>query len=363
MAKADSDPIEVEELVVKVEPEEIEDSDDDVPIVSRRRQRVERSPTPTDTSPPLSSTPSLNPEKLPYYTVINTKHRTPGSGIRFAPNQRQIAKTPAAIYARSQGLQPVAGPSHPATKVGPPKFSLPDRTGPKLRPVTEVPPPRPPQPLPGLAALEARMNAFLDENQKLRDELTTAKDDLVSARSELTAALTRVDTVERDLNGLEAVELKLEEMKADYERLSTLLSSEHLFDSERFRTTIHAEVKNSFGYYWPSAKNDMKNQLWREVPPKVREYVDEEMGKVTHQVALVRSEAVALQHNLTAGGNIQNGGPTMAELMQTIERIQKKQEELEATVSKVERAQDTQRGSTSTATKPTSQDTVNSTCL
>jgi predicted nucleic acid-binding Zn-ribbon protein len=368
LTKAGSDPVEVEEYAVKVEPEEIDDSDDQVLVVPRRRKKVERwSPASSvDTSPPLSSTPSFYPERLPYYTVVNTKHRPPGSGIRFAPNQRQIAKTPAAIYARSRVLQPVAGPSHPATKVGPPKYILPDRTGPKLRPATEVPPPRPPQPLPGLAALEARMNAFVEENQKLRDELATAKNDLMTARSELTAALTRVDTVEHDLNGLEAVELKLEEMKGDYGRLSNLLSSEHLFDSERFRTTIQGEVKNSFGYYWPSAKNDMKNQLWKEIPPKVKEYVDEEIGKAAEQVALVRSEVVEHNQKLSAGGNVQSVGPTMAELMQAIGRVEKKQEELEATVSNVERAQEferTQRGSTSTVARLTPKDVGNSTCL
>ena len=338
---------------MKVEPEETDDSDDQVPVppVSRRRRRVEvGSPTsPVDTTPPLSSTPSSGPEKLPYYTIINTKTRPLGSGVRFAPNQRQIAKTPAAIYARSRVPQPVAGPSHPATRVGPPTYRLPDRTGPKLRRGNELLPPRPPPPHPGLAALEARVDAFVEENQKLKDELVTAKSDLMTTRNELMAALTRVNTVEHSLHELEALELKLEEMKGDYERLSNLLSSEHLFDSERFRTTIHAEVKSSFGYYWPSAKTDMKSQLWKELPPKVEEHVEKEIGKVQDQLALVRSEVEALQHKFTTGGNVQNGAPP-TELRQAIERVEKKQEELEATVSRVESAQEferSQRGSSS----------------
>lgn len=325
---------------MKVEPE-IDDSDDQVPVssISRRRQGVEsRSPaSPVDTSPPLSSTPSSHPEKPPYYTVVSIRYRPPGSGTRFAPNQRQIAKTPAAIYGRSQVPQPVAGPSNPATRVGPPKHRLPDRTGPKLRPATELVPPRPPPPLPGLAALEARINAFVVENQKLRDELATAKNDLVTARNELTSALARVNNVEQDLHGLEALEMKLEELKGDNERLSTLLSSEHLFDSERFRTTIHAEVKSSFGYYWPSAKTDMKNQLWKEVPPKVKEFVEKEIGRVVDQVTLVRSEVVTLQQKYIAGGNVQNGDPAMGELGQATEQVQ---EESEATISEVGRAQE-----------------------
>lgn len=316
-----------------------------------------------DIPPPSSSAPSSHHEILPYYTVVNTKHRPLGSGIRFAPNQRQIAKTPAAIYGRSQVLQPVAGSSNQLTKVGPPKHRLPDRTGPKLRPATELLPPRPP-PLHGLAALETKVNALVDENQKLRHELVTAKDDLVTTRNELLAALARVDTTEQGLHGLETLELKLEEMKGDYERLSNLLSSEHLFDSERFRTTIHAEVKSSFGYYWPSAKNDMKHQLWKEVPPKVREFVVEEIGKVVDQVALVRSEVVALQQRFAAGGDVQNGDPTMAELRKAIERVGKKQTELEAAVLKVEKAQGSgriEKPSTSTVLRHTPNDTANST--
>ena len=206
------------------------------------------------------------------------------------------------------------------------------------------------------------MNTFVNENQQLRDELAAAKDDLVTTRNELIAALARVNAVEHDLHGLETLELNLEEMKGNYERLSNLLSSEHLFDSERFRTTIHAEVKSSFGYYWPSAKNDMKNQLWREVPPRVREFVVEEIGKVVDQMSLIRSEVVALQQKITAGGNVQNGDPAMAELKQAIERVEKKQEELEAMVSKVEKAQEfdrTRRGSTPTVPRLTPIDTAN----
>lgn len=349
---------------MKVE-SEINDSDDQVPTlpVSRRPQRVKHKSrvSPMHTSPPLSSTPSPNPEKIPYYTVVNIKPRPPGSQVRFAPNQRQIAKTPATIYGRSQVLQPVAGPSHLETRVGPPKPKLPDRPLPKLRPLNELAPPRPPAPIPGLAALEARIDALADENRKLRDELAAAKNDLMTAKDELTAALTRVETLELSLHGLEALEVKLEGMEGDYERLSNLLSSEHLFDSERFRTTIHAEVKNSFGYYWPSAKTDMKNQLWKELPPKVKEFVEKEIARVVDQLSLVRSEVVALQQKFTGGGNLQNGDLATVELIQAIERVGKKQEELEAAVSNLERAQEFEGSSTSNVARSMSNDSGNGT--
>jgi cytochrome c556 len=57
---------------------------------------------------------------------------------------------------------------------------------------------------------------------------------------------------------LETLEPRFEDMKENYERLSKLLRGEHLFDSEKFRTAIQNEVKNSIGYYWPSLKSDMK---------------------------------------------------------------------------------------------------------
>lgn len=358
-----------EEHAVKVEPGE-DDSDDEVYVAfpSRRRRRVEiKSPTSTaDVPPPSSSESSAHPENLPYYTIVSTKHRPPGSGIRFAPNQRQIAKTPAMMYSQSQIRQPVAGPSHPTTRVGPPKPRLPDRSAPKLRPAAEVPPPRPPPPHPGLAALEAKMNTFVEENKKLRDELVTAKDELTAAKSELAAALTRVDTVERGLHGLEALETKLEEMNGDYERLSNLLSSEHLFDSERFRTNIQAVVKNSFGYYWPSAKNDMKNQLWKELPPIVKEFVEKEVGKVANEIALVRSELATVQPRSTTGGGVQNGDTVMAGIKQAIERVEKMREESEGAISKAETAQEperSRRGSTPSVPKLTPNNAENGTWL
>lgn len=360
-AKPDFDTIEVEDPV-KVESE----ADDEVyvPFVSHLRQRVEsESPTSAvDLPPPSSSAPSPSDEKPSYYTVVATKPRKSGSGIRFAPNQRQIAKTPAAIYSQPRVHQPVAGPSH-STRIGPPKHRLPDRSsGPKLRPAAELPPPRPPPPVPGLAALETKMNSFADENQKLRDELATAKSELAATRTELTAALTRVDTVGRDLHGLETLETQLEEVKGDYERLSNLLSSENLFSSERFRANIQAEVKSSFGYYWPSAKSDMKNQLWKELPSAVKGHVEKEVGKVSGEVEQIKSELVALRQRSTVGGSVQNGDPGAAELKQAIERLEKKQEELQAMISKVERDQEferTRRGSASSVPRLTQNNTGN----
>ncbi|KAF9791227.1 hypothetical protein BJ322DRAFT_437624 [Thelephora terrestris] len=338
---------------VKMEPEEAEDSDEELyvafPPYRRKRAENKSLASPVDLPPSSSSESSPHPEKLPYYTVVNTKRRPPGSGIRFAPNQRQIAKTPAVIYNQSRVRQPVAGPSYFTTRVGPPKPKLPERSAPKLRPAAEVPPPRPPPPHPGLAALEARMNAFVDENKRLRDELMTARGELTVTRNELSAALTRVDTVERGLYGLETLETKLEEMNGDYERLSNLLSSEHLFDSERFRSNIQAVVKNSFGYYWPSAKNDMREQVWKELLPKVKEFVEKKVGEVAGELAMVRSEMARLQQRPTTAGNVQNGDSVMAELKQGIERVEKTQEESEGSVSKVEMAQGserTRRGST-----------------
>ena len=354
--------MEVEDTV-KAEPE----ADDEVyvPFVSHLRRRVEsESPaSPVDQPPSSSPAPSPSNEKPPYYTVVATKPRKLGSGIRFAPNQRQIAKTPAAIYSQPRVRQPVAGPSH-STRVGPPKHKLPDRpSGPKLRPAAELPPPRPPPPVPGLAALEAKMNYFADENQKFRDELAAAKSELADTKAELTAALTRVDTMGRDLHGLETLETQLEEMKGNYERLSNLLSSENLFASERFRANIQAEVKNSFGYYWPSAKSDMKNQLWKELPPAVKGHVEKEMGKVSDAMEQIKSQLVALQQKSAVDGSVQNGDPG-AELKQAIERLGKKQEELQATISKVERDQEperTRRDSTPSVPTPTPNDTGNGT--
>ncbi|KAF9646383.1 hypothetical protein BDM02DRAFT_3029199 [Thelephora ganbajun] len=335
--QADSGPIEVEEPTIMVEQEDVDDSGDEISVsfVSHQRKRVEsQSPTSVDLPPPSSSASSPLPDKPPHYTIVNIKRRQPGSGVRIAPHQHQIAKTPASIYSQTQVHRPVAGPSRPDPKVGPPTYRLPKRLEPKLRPPTELYPPRPPPPHPGLATLEARMNAFVDENQKLRDELVTVKSELAVTRSELTTALARVGAVERGLHGLETLETKLEDMKDNYERLSNLLRGEHLFDSEKFRTAIQTEVKNNFGYYWPSLKSDMKTQLWKECPPPVKEYLEKEMGKVVDEVMLVRSELLAFQQKWTTGVNDQSGDPAITELKQVIERIEKKQEELEATMPK-----------------------------
>lgn len=269
---------------------------------------------------------------------------------------------------RSQAHQPVAGPSYPITKVGPPKRRLPDRPEPKLRRGTELNPPRPP-PNPGLSALEARMDAydakidaFMDENQKLRDELAATKSELADARNELTTALTRIDTTEHNLRDLETLEPRLDDMKENYERLSNLLRGDHLFNSEKFRTAIHSEVKVSFGYYWPSAKADMKAQLWKELPPPIREYLEKEMGKLVEQVESIRSELVALQQKSAVGGNVQNGDPAISEPEQTMDWVENKQVESEVAISEAGRAQELEmarRDSTSSIPELTPNDTGN----
>lgn len=207
------------------------------------------------------------------------------------------------------------------------------------------------------------MTSFADENQKLRDELLTVKSDLVVAKNGLTAALTRVGTMEHNLHGLEALNPKFEDMKEDYERLSTLLRGEHLFDSEKFRTAIQTEVKSSIGYYWPSLKSDMKSQLWKDFPEPVKAYVNQEIGKLVDEVVTIRSNLVGLQQSSTTGENIQNGDPVVAELQRAMERIEKKQEELEAAISEVGRAREfegARRASTSNIPGPTPNNTGNS---
>jgi len=176
------------------------------------------------------------------------------------------------------------------------------------------------------------MNAFADENQKLRDELTTVKGELVAAREELTAALARIDTTKHSLHGLEALDSRVDGMKEDYDKLSNLLRGDNLFNTEKFHTAVQSEVKSNFGYYWPSAKTDMKNQLWKELPPSVKDHMDKEIGKLSDEMALIRSELVAFQQKSIAGGIIQNGDPAVAQLKQAIELIQTKQEELEKTL-------------------------------
>lgn len=342
-----------------------DDSDDEVLVsVPHRRQRVESdSPTPVDPPPTSSSAPSPYSEQRPYYTVVNVKPRLPGSGIRFAPNQHQIAKTPAAIYDRSRVRQPIAGPSNQTTRVGPPKHRLPRREEPKLRPAAELNPPRPPPPYPGLAALEARVNTFVDENQKLRDELATAKSELATTKDELVSALARIDTVERSLYGLMTLEQKLEELQGTYEKLSSLLTDGSLFDTEKFHSATQAGVKECFSYYWPSVKNDLKAQLWKETPEVVKEHVRKEIGKVMDEVMTVRSELVALKQTSTASGGAQNGDTAIAELKRIIQRVEKKQEELEAKASRIENAQElekTRRDSTPSVPRLTSSNTGNS---
>ena len=306
-----------------------------------------------------------HPGKLPYYTIVNVKPRT--SGIRrFAPHQREIAKTRRAIYSRKVLTGPADEPSHPTTRVGPPKHRLPNRPEPKLRP-TEPHPARPPPPAPGVTALEARMearmNALADENQKLRDELFSVKSELALAKDDLSTALTRIGGAEHILHELEALDPKFEDMQENYERLTNLLRGEHLFDSEKFRSAIQAEVKGSIGYYWPSVKSDLKAQLWREFPEPAKKYVEKEIGKVVDDVAVIRSNLVVLQQHSSTSRNAQNGDPAIAELKQAMEQVEKRQAELEAAVSEVGRAQQlerTRRASTSSVTRLTSNDTGNS---
>jgi len=171
-------------------------------------------------------------------------------------------------------------------------------------------------------AYETKVNALMSENQRLKDELA-------ATRGELTNALTRIGAAEHDLHGLEALESKLDDMKDGYDRLSNLLTSDNLFNSERFHTAIQSEVKQGFGYYWPSLKTDMRDQLWKDLPPPVKEYVEKEKSKLTDEVALIRSALVTLQQKSTADGNVRDGGPAITELKQAIERIEKRQEEFE----------------------------------
>ena len=338
-----TDPVGVEEYPVKVEPEAIDDSDEEapVPLVSHKRQRIETESPPSTVEPPPPSSPGSSPHpeegELPYYTAIRVIPRPPGSGIRIAPDQRQIARTPASMY-NLQVPRAVAGPSNPVTRIGPPKRRLPDQSGPKLRHPTEVAPPRPPPPHPGLAALQAKMNSIMDENQKIREELATVKSELAATRDDRTAALTRIEAMERSFGGLEELRTKQEEMKNDYEKLSSLLSNENLFDSERFRMNVQAVVKNSFGYYFPSLKNELKNQLGKELSPAVKEYVENEMGKVVDEVVQVRAELVTLQKS-SVSGITQSGDPMIVDLKQAIERVDKKQEELEAMFLRAEGTQ------------------------
>lgn len=206
------------------------------------------------------------------------------------------------------------------------------------------------------------MNALADENQKLRDDLLTVRSDLAVAKDELSTALPRISATEHGLHELEALDPKFEDMKEDYERLSTLLRGEHLFDSEKFRTAIQTEVKNSIGYYWPSIKSDLRTQLWKEFPGPVKDYVEGEIGKVVDEVVMIRSDLVGLQQNSATGGNVQNGDPAIAELKQAIERIEKKQEELEAIleVGRVQEFERAPRASTSSVPKLTPNSTGNS---
>jgi len=206
------------------------------------------------------------------------------------------------------------------------------------------------------------MNALADENQKLRDDLLTVRSDFAVAKDDLSTALTRVSATEHGLHELEALDPKFEDMKEDYERLSTLLRGEHLFDSEKFRTAIQTEVKSSIGYYWPSLKSDMRTQLWKEFPEPVKDYVEGEIGKVVDEVVMIRSDLVALQQNSATGGDVQNGDPAMAELRQAMERIEKKQEELEAIleVGRVQEFERAPRASTSSVPRLTPNNTGNS---
>ena len=187
------------------------------------------------------------------------------------------------------------------------------------------------------------MNAFADENQKLRDELLTVRNELAAAKSDLATTLTRVGTMEHDLHELETLGPKLGDVEENYERLSKLLRGEHLFDSEKFRSAIQTEVKNAIGYYWPSLRSDMKAQLWKDFPGPVKDYMEKEMGKVADEIVLIRSDLATLQHNSVGGGSVQNGDAGIAELKQTMERIEKRQEELEAAVPKTGETQESER--------------------
>ena len=211
---------------------------------------------------------------------------------------------------------------------------------------------------------EAKITTLLKENQKLRDEVTTAKSELAVTRNGLAAALARIGAAEHSLHGLETLESRLDEMNDNYERLSNLLRGEYLFDSEKFRMAIQSEVKASFGYYWPSLKTDMKAQLWREIPPPMKEYLEKEIGKLGDEVVLVRSELLALQQKSTAGENFQNGDPAIAELRQAVGRVEEKLEEFEAAMSETGRVQGferVRRSSTSSIPRLTPNNTGNST--
>lgn len=186
------------------------------------------------------------------------------------------------------------------------------------------------------------MNAFVDENQKLRDELAATKGELVATRDELAAAITRLDTAETGLRELETMAPKLGEMKNDYEQLSSLLGSEHLFSSERFRSTIQAE-----------------SQIWKELPSTVQQHMEKEVGKVVDEVVLVRSEVVALQQKLAASESARGENPAVVELRQALERVEKKQEELEGKVGMAEEVERTKRASASSVPRLSPNDTVN----
>jgi len=154
------------------------------------------------------------------------------------------------------------------------------------------------------------MNALVSENRKLGDELA-------ATRNELATALTRVDATERGLRDLETLESRLDD--------TNLLTGDHLFNSEKFRS----EVKSGISYYWPSLKTDMKDQLWKELPPPVKEYVEKEKNKLTDEVVLIRSAVVSLQQKSSADGDVQDGAPAITELKKAIERIERKQVEFE----------------------------------
>ena len=222
------------------------------------------------------------------------------------------------------------------------------------------------------------MNAFVDQNRRLneelatvksgladaRNELVTVKSELAATRNELTTTLTRIGTVERGLHELGSVGPKLEEMDGNYERLSNLLKSDHLFSSETFRVAIRTEVKNSFGHYWPSAKSDMEKQLWKKLPQPVTEYVEKEIDKLVDKLELIRSELVEVQQTPTTDGNVQNENLEMTKLKQAVERIEKKYVELEAAMPRTGRAPEferTRRSSTSSVPGPTPNNTGNST--
>ena len=208
------------------------------------------------------------------------------------------------------------------------------------------------------------MDVLADENQKLRDELFSVKGELAIAKGDLSTAVARIGTVEHDLHELEALDPKFEDMKENYERLANLLKGEHLFDSEKFRSAIQAEVKGSIGYYWPSVKADLKSQLWREFPEPAKKYVEKEIGKVVEDVALIRSNLVALQQHSSTSGNAAGSDPEIAELKQALERVEKRQGELEMAISEVGKAQQlerTRRASTSSVPRPTPNHTGTST--